>query len=592
MQRAENKTPLQPLFYILIVALFLLSSSAWAALTATVDRKGIDSNESLQLRVRYAGQASSSEPDFSVLERDFRVLSNNRKLQYSMINGRTESYTDWVLTLAPKRTGRLLIPSIKFRQDISDAIEITVRKASPSNTTGQPVYTETLVDKSSLYVQEQLLLTHRLYTSIQLTDLSMEELDVPEAIVQLVAENQFRKRIGNRDYIVVERKYALFPQASGQLEIPATAISAFQVNNNSNSFFRNRGSQLIRSTEGKTIEVLARPPSFDADQWMPSSQLQISEQWSSKLDKLVVGEPVTRTITISAQGLTGAQIQPLPIQSGNDIKIYPDQPQLSEEKSAGGIIGIRQESLALVPNRAGEIVLPAIRVQWWDTVHRRIQTATLDPVRLQVAPNNSTSAQQPGSNLDKDLTGSRELTPITMANSHNNSDPSLLLKLSLTANALLLALIVGFFMRRSKNRPVTKGNSAAWEINSSRLRLKQQLIAIEKAAGDDDLSAARQAIINWGRIAFPDSAISTLEGITQCCEISSTSQMQGELLEELRRQFKLLDQCLYNNEKGQNIGQLDLKQVAGMLKKMDISYPQSKTRNNGLKPLYPSKNFG
>ena len=108
-------------------------------------------------------------------------------------------------------------------------------------------------------MQEQLLLTHRLYTSIQLTDLSMEELDVPGAIVQLVAENQFRKRIANRDYIVVERKYALFPQASGQLEIPATAISAFQVNNNSNSFFRNRGSQLIRSTEEKTIEVLASP---------------------------------------------------------------------------------------------------------------------------------------------------------------------------------------------------------------------------------------------------------------------------------------------------------------------------------------------
>ena len=112
---------------------------------------------------------------------------------------------------------------------------------------------------------------------------------------------------------------------------------------------------------------------------MPSSQPQLTQQWSSNLDQLVVGEPVTRTITISAQGFTGAQIQPLVIQSGNEIKIYPDQPQLGEQKSASGIIGIRQESLALVPNRAGEIVLPEIRVQWWDTVHRRIQTATLDP---------------------------------------------------------------------------------------------------------------------------------------------------------------------------------------------------------------------
>ena len=215
--KSREQNPIAATVYILIVALFLLSSSAWAALTATVDRKGIDSNESLQLRVRYAGQASSSEPDFSVLERDFRVLSNDR-LKYTMINGRTESYTDWTLTLMPKRTGRLLIPSIKFKQDISDAIEITVRKASPSNATGQPVYTETLVDKSSLYVQEQLLLTHRLYTSIQLTDLSMET-GGAGAIVQQVAQNQFRKRIGNRDYIVVEKSTLYFP-GQRELEIP------------------------------------------------------------------------------------------------------------------------------------------------------------------------------------------------------------------------------------------------------------------------------------------------------------------------------------------------------------------------------------
>ena len=165
MQRSQTTTTLRPLLHSLLVALVLLSSSSWAALTAIADRKVIDSNETLQLTVRFDGQVLTGEPDFAVLERDFRILSNNRQQQYSMINGRTESFTDWKLTLAPKRIGRLLIPSIRFKQDISDAIELTVRKASPSNATGQPVYTETLVDKSSIYVQEQLMLTHRLYTS-------------------------------------------------------------------------------------------------------------------------------------------------------------------------------------------------------------------------------------------------------------------------------------------------------------------------------------------------------------------------------------------------------------------------------------------
>ena len=224
MQKSLNKNAerkfLQRALFLLLFAL-TASTQSWAKLTATADRTVLDSNETLQLLVRFDGQAVTSQPDFDVLKRDFKILSNNRQQQYSISNGRSESYTDWKLTLAPKRIGRLLVPSIKYKKDISDAIEISVRKASPSNTTGQPVYTETLIDKPAVYVQEQLLLTHRLYTSIQLTDLSMEELVLPGAIIQKVAQNQFQKRVGNKDYMVVEMKYALFPQTSGKLNIPA-----------------------------------------------------------------------------------------------------------------------------------------------------------------------------------------------------------------------------------------------------------------------------------------------------------------------------------------------------------------------------------
>lgn len=603
MQRPKTITSPRLLLYSLLVTLVLLSSSSWAALTAIADRQVLDSNETLQLTVRFNGQALTSEPDFSVLERDFRILSNNRQQQYSMINGRTESFTDWKLTLTPKRIGRLLIPSIRFKQDISDAIEISVRKASPSNATGQPVYTETLVDKSSVYVQEQLLLTHRLFTSIQLTDLSMDQPEVTGAVVQQVDQNQFRKRIGNRDYIVVEKKYALFPQASGKLEIPTTTISAYQVGSNQNSFFRSRGNQLIRNTEAKTIDVLARPGTIAADQWMPSSQLQLTEQWSNDLDQLVAGEPVTRTITIRARGLTGAQIQPLVIQPSDSIKVYPDRAQLDEQTDAGGVTGIRQESLALVPNRAGEIVLPAISVQWWDTVNRRLQTATLDAVRLQVAASGEASAQNaiPGLTTNPEL-----LSPVDMANSQDginfqkqreqSDNPSLLLTLSLATNALLLALVAALLMGRSRVSGKRKPASIEDPVNSPRLRLKQQLKAIEMAAAGGDLTALRQAIINWGGTAFPECKVTTLETIVRLCETSPGSMIQAEVLEQLRQQFRLLDQCLYNQAGTQEPGKADLKRLIGLLKKLDISHvsvnQKGKYKGNDLKPLYPTKNFG
>jgi hypothetical protein len=569
-------------FVALILAL-LTTSPSWAKLTATADRTLLDSNETLQLTVRYDAQVLSSEPNFDVLQRDFKILSNNRQQQYSMINGRTESYTDWKLTLQPKRIGRLLIPSIKFKKDISDAIEISVRKASPSNTTGQPVYTETLIDKSAVYVQEQLLLTHRLYTSIQLTDLSIEELVIPGAIVQKASQNQFRKRIGNRDYIVVEMAYAVFPQTSGKLDIPAIGLSAYQVGNNSqNSFFRSRGNQLIRNTESKIIDVMAKPAHIDADQWMPSSQLQLNQQWSSSLDQLVVGEPITRTITISAKGLTGAQIQPLSLTPSNNYKVYPDQAQLDEQVDSNGVTGIRRESLALVPNRQGEIILPEISVRWWDTVHQRMQTATLEAIRLDIGPAPSDS----GTNTDS------YLAPIDMVDSNQNQanpsdQPSLLtdtgsswlLQLSLALNALLLALVVAVLLKRSKQAEAARTKSQlSSQSNSPRLKLKQRLQAIEIAAGNGDLAAVREGILAWGRGAFPNEKIKTVDEIALLC---------ADI--ELTEQLRLLDQSLYNRQASEKA---DLKLLIRRLKTLDIPVSESKTSTNGLKPLYPTNNIG
>ena len=107
----------------------LLTTQSWAAITATADRTILDSDETLQLLVRVDEQVMFNEPDFESLKADFEILSNSRQQQYSNINGVTQSYTDWNLLLAPKRTGNLVIPSFNYKSDISDAIEITVRKA-------------------------------------------------------------------------------------------------------------------------------------------------------------------------------------------------------------------------------------------------------------------------------------------------------------------------------------------------------------------------------------------------------------------------------------------------------------------------------
>lgn len=564
------------IFFAAAIALCAAASSSWAELSATANRTVLDSNETLQLRVRLDAQAFRSEPDFSPLQKDFEILSNNRQQQYSSVNGKAESYTDWNLTLMPKRTGIILIPSLKYKKQISNAVEITVRAASASgaSTAGkQPIYTETLVDKSAVYIQEQIILTHRLYTSVQLRDYSLSELDIPDAIVQRLGDTQFQKVINGRNYLVLEVSYAIFPQSSGKLNIPALRFGAFESTSRSQfGAFASRGNRVFRDTQAKTIDIMARPAHVPADEWMPSSNVELTEQWSDDLNNLSVGEPITRTIRISAQGLTGAQILPLTIAPSSQYKLYPDQPQLDQQVSSNGLLGTRTESLALVPNLAGEITLPAIEMRWWDTVNQRMQTASLPGKTVQVSasatinnapvvPNNQLLTMEP-------LNLNAEAAKV------ENTAPSMLVKLSLTFNALLLAAIAALVAGRRRQQTVTQASS---EVKTSALlNLKQQLKAIEVQAKQNNLMGMRDTILSWGQCLFAETPPTTLKQLATLLDDT-----------ELQEQFAQLDRQLYKGKAGD-----DMLDIALLLKRLKLQSSFSRStkadRGTGLKPLYPN----
>ena len=564
------------IFFAAALTLCAAASSSWAELSAKANRTVLDSNETLQLRVRLDAQAFRSEPDFSPLQKDFEILSNNRQQQYSSVNGKAESYTDWNLTLMPKRTGIILIPSLKYKKQISNAVEITVRAASASgaSTAGkQPIYTETLVDKSAVYIQEQIILTHRLYTSVQLRDYSLSELDIPGAIVQRLGDNQFQKVINGRNYLVLEVSYAIFPQSSGKLDIPVLRFGAFESTSRSQfGAFASRGNRVFRDTQAKTIDIMSRPAHVPADEWMPSSNVELTEQWSDDLNNLSVGEPITRTIRISAQGLTGAQILPLTIAPSSQYKLYPDQPQLDQQVSSNGLLGTRTESLALVPNQAGEIILPAIEMRWWDTVNQRMQTASLPGKTVQVSA--STTINNAPVVPNNQLLTMEPLNLNAEAAKVENTAPSMLVKLSLAFNALLLAAIAALVAGRRRQQTVTQASSEV--PTSALLNLKQQLKAIEVQAKQNNLMGMRDAILSWGQCLFAQTPPTTLKQLATLLDDI-----------ELQEQFAQLDRQLYKGKTGDDM--LDIALLLKRLKQQsNFSRSTKANRGSGLKPLYPN----
>ena len=547
----------------ILILLFLVAIPSWASLSSTVDRTQIETNETLQLTVRYSGKAPSGEPDFSGIERDFSIASNSRQQQYSWVNGQSTSYTDWKILLIPKRQGKLTIPSLNFMGSRSQAVVINVRPADPSAnaTSGQPVFIETTVDKDMAFIQEQIILTHRLHYSVPLQDISISEFEIPDAIIQQISEERFNKRINGKNYSIIEIKFALFGQSVGKLKIPSQRFTAFETSNSGFGGFFSRGNRVIRITEEKTVDIAPIPAHLSASRWMPSSQVRIEQSWSDNSNTLTAGEPITRTITISALGLSAAQIQPLPSLQNNQLKLYPDQPTLEDKQTNRGILGVRNESVAIVPNQAGQITIPAIEIEWWDTVNNRMQTSRLPSKTFNVVAGNTVN---PITNKQPTI------NPPAVINSGNKGEIPAITRWSLGLNALLIALLVSLFYWRKKPIAVKQRVETEPAITA-----KQLLKKIEKLASDNRLAEMRDSILHWGAEVFSQQPPRSLN---QLADLMANS--------ELKQQFNQLDQSLFKADSGKD-AKVDCQSIIKALRQfVPVKTPNHSARKE-LKPLYP-----
>ena len=151
----------------------------------------------------------------------------NTSGQYRFINGRAQSWVDYQITLQPKRTGELLIPPFRIGQQQTEAMRLSVRELSEAmrRKVGTLVFYELELSSESVYVQSQLLLTRRLVYAdgVQLFGGQLEKPELPGA--QVVELGEGKSSVVQRDgrsYGSFEQRYAIFPEQSGVLTIPAT----------------------------------------------------------------------------------------------------------------------------------------------------------------------------------------------------------------------------------------------------------------------------------------------------------------------------------------------------------------------------------
>ena len=367
-------------------------SGASASISVSVDRNPVQINESF--RILFETNVSvSGKPDFTALEKDFDILSQGQSSNIRIINGDYSATTQWTLDVMAKRTGKLTIPSIQIGGERSPPKSIVVQKAtrSQSSSAGDDIFLEVDAKPDNPYVQEEIIYSVRLFRAVKIHNASLTEpqLSGAKAVIEKLGDDvTFNTTRDGKRYMVIERKYAIFPQSSGPITIEPVLFEG-QLGGGSRYLFDpfGRGARTTR-IRSDSIELQARPvpQSFGGTVWLPARQLELVEAWSDDPPIFRAGEPVTRTLALIAGGLTSSQLPEIRSAVPTGIKLYPDQPKLEDKTDASGVVGVRQEKIALIPSQAGKSILPAIEIPWWNTETDTFEIARLPEREIAVQP--------------------------------------------------------------------------------------------------------------------------------------------------------------------------------------------------------------
>jgi len=504
----------------LMVCCLLGWNVALAAVTAHVDRFNISEGETLTLTIEVSGDDSGA-PQTAALQKDFEILSNSKSSSYSFINGSSSSKTTYELMLRPRHTGALTIPALKVGAAVTGPIMIQVSKmpvrTSPAGVPTGDVWVSMDIEPARVRVQQQAVITIRVYQAVGLNNAQLTEPKAKDAIIERLGDDaSYQKRENGRTWQVTERHYALFPQRSGQITIEPVQLDGSALVGGA-SFFQTTRPIRVRSN-ALTLDVGGIPDSWAGDSWLPAKQLSIEETWPQGHPTFKVGEPITRTLTLRADGLSASQLPEFPHDLPDHLKSYADKPVLKDARLSDGVHGMRQEKVAIMPMQAGTYILPEIDIAWWNTMTQKTEHAVL-PARTftVVAAPASASAPAP---MQKPQMAAKNVHPQAPIQVQQSDISSWWQWLALFfAAAWLLTLAYVWRLRRSTDARQRE------EREGCAVSIKQAAKAVEIACEAHDAKACEQALLQLAGIQFPGSPCHSLSALAALCSPALQTEM-------------------------------------------------------------------
>ncbi len=500
-------------FIISLMALTLSLFSPIASATtvwATVSKNKVVKNEVFQLRVVVDEKVSSDDIDFSTLDQDFYVSRPSFGSSINIVNGKRSTRSEWNLTLTAQTLGVARIPAFTVNGASSKpiAIQVTMDKNEPN--ISDLVELRSTIDKTSLYPNESASLRTRLIIKADPRRLQNPQVVPPKvegmSIAQIGEPNQYQSVLGGVEVTVLEQTYRITAEKAGRYTLTGSAFKGSMILGND----RTGTTKLVSvDTPAKSFvfDVEAKPEGYTGV-WLPTSQLSLEQSWTAAGGETIdpslpsqanVGDSITRHVVLDIAGLTSDRFPNIKIDYPKSIRVYDEKPQFTELDNGVTRMTLKQ---VLIPQKTGEMALPEIRLNWWDSQNRQQRTAQVAGLSLEVAPGDSVNTPVPVSPAALPA----EVETITVQDSG--------LWPYLTALFAILWLVTCVLLLRSRSSAAPADDAPVIELNSASAALQQAL-------KNKDYFKAQHYAGLW------------LQEATQCCP-----QRRAEIEAELEKMQK------------------------------------------------------
>lgn len=406
------------LYIFLFLIIFKSLHTQESTFTASTSSDKVTMGEQFEVTFTLNGSGKNFKaPAFD----DFIVLSGpNQSQSIQIINGQLSQTVTYSYILQPRSEGKFTIPPASIEiggkriQSNSLTIEVLKGTAKPQtrnqqksiedeNLTkqiGQNLFIRATVDKSEVFQGEQLTVTYKLYTRLNIINSSISKVPAftgfwAQDIELDRNQNYTIETIDGVQYRAIPvKKTALFPQRSGNLEIDpmeANFVVQVQLKKRTNDWFDQFfndpffGNVVNKEFTAKSNSIRIRvkplpenPPAtfngavgkFDLDAWLDKTETKSNE-------------PVTLKIKITGKGNLKL-MEPIKLNFPIDFESY--EPKISDNinQKTTTISGSRTFEYLLIPRRQGNYKIPEIKFTYFDIERKSYQTLTFPEMKLVV----------------------------------------------------------------------------------------------------------------------------------------------------------------------------------------------------------------